>query len=151
MKLASKMVTEQDTRFYKKLAIPTPYGNFPMIPKEVVYDEDSDFYLYYILGPGNKKIGRPMCFGYVWQEKNGYQVKSYRLNEDTVKNLMQFSKEKNVSQVSVLRNAYKRYIELNSANFKLNYETIVNNKRISPNKIFFVSLIIILIFNKKYQ
>ena len=72
MKLASKMVTAQDTRFYKKLAIPTPYGNFPMIPKEVVYDEDSDFYLYYILGPGYKKIGRPMCFGYVWQGKTGY-------------------------------------------------------------------------------
>ena len=48
MKLASKMVTEQDTRFYRELAIPTPYGNFPMIPEEVVYDEDSDFYLYYI-------------------------------------------------------------------------------------------------------
>ena len=69
-----------------------------------------------------------------WQEKNGYQIKSYRLNEDTVKNLMQFSKEKNVSQVSVLRNAYKRYIELDSVDFKLNYETIVNNKRIDEKK-----------------
>lgn len=70
-----------------------------------------------------------------WQEKNGYQIKSYRLNEDTVKNLMQFSKEKNVSQVSVLRDAYKRYIELDSADFKLNYETIVNNKRIDEKRV----------------
>lgn len=71
-----------------------------------------------------------------WQEKNGYRSKSYRLNEDTIKNLTQFSKENNVSQVSVLRNAYKRYIEHNSADFELNYETVVKNKRIDVKKDF---------------
>ena len=77
MKLVRKRVTEQDMRFYRELAIPTPYGNFPMIPEEVVYDEDSDFYLYYIHGSGKKDMGMPMCFGYVWQEKTGY-VSVYR-------------------------------------------------------------------------
>jgi len=72
MKLVRKRVTEQDTRFYREIAIETPYGKIPKTPKKVVYDEDSDFYLYYILGPGYKKIGRPMCFGYVWQGKTGY-------------------------------------------------------------------------------
>ena len=82
MKFVSKMVTEQDTRFYREIAIETPYGKIPMIPEEVVYDEDSDFYLYYILGTGYKKIGRPMCFGYVWQGKTGYVSVYYTYTYD---------------------------------------------------------------------
>ena len=44
-----------------------------------------------------------------WQEKNGYIVKSYRLNEKTIKKLLEFSEENNVSQASVLRNAFQEY------------------------------------------
>lgn len=71
-----------------------------------------------------------------WQRKNKYIQKSYRLNDGTVKRLLEFSKENNVSQVSVLRNAYKRFIEQNPSDCSFNYEMVVNNKRIDVKKCF---------------
>lgn len=54
-----------------------------------------------------------------WQEKNGYIVKSYRLNEQTIKKLLEFSEENNVSQASVLRNAFQEYKD-NKSKSKIN-------------------------------
>lgn len=69
-----------------------------------------------------------------WQRKNRYTTKSYRLDETTVKNVLEFSKDNNISQASILRNAYKRFIENNQLDCDLNYEMIINNKSINVKK-----------------
>lgn len=57
-----------------------------------------------------------------WQEKNGYIVKSYRINEKTKKELVKFAKEKEKSLAKVLQDAfqyYKNNLECECKNTKL--------------------------------
>ena len=44
-----------------------------------------------------------------WQEKNGYIVKSYRINENTKKQLLKFAKEHDKSPAAVLLEAFEDY------------------------------------------
>ena len=46
-----------------------------------------------------------------WQENNAYIVKTYKLNGDTIKNLLQFSKENDMPQAKVLYNAFQQFKE----------------------------------------
>lgn len=69
-----------------------------------------------------------------WQEKNGYIVKSYRLNEETINKLLLFSEENSMSQASILRNAFQRYKENNKLNFFLKAITLVEDKKFGIKK-----------------
>lgn len=44
-----------------------------------------------------------------WQEKNGYIVKSYRINENTKKQLLKFAKENKKTLAKVLQDAFEYY------------------------------------------
>lgn len=69
-----------------------------------------------------------------WQEKNGYIVKSYRLNEETIEKLLKYSKDNNMSQASILRNAFQRYKENNKLNFFLNAIDFAGEKKFNVKK-----------------
>lgn len=69
-----------------------------------------------------------------WQEKNGYIVKSYRLNEETIKNLLKFSEENDMSQASILRNAFQRYKERTKLDVFLRFTVSPQDKKCDIKK-----------------
>lgn len=56
-----------------------------------------------------------------WQKNNGYVVKSFRFNSETINKLEDFAKDKGKSQISVLKKAYEMYKKTQSDKEKLSY------------------------------
>ncbi len=69
-----------------------------------------------------------------WQEKNGYIVKSYRLNEETIKKLLKFSEENDMSQARILRDAFQRYKERTKLDVFLRFVASPQDKKCDIKK-----------------
>lgn len=69
-----------------------------------------------------------------WQEKNGFITKSYRINGETLKHLLEISKRNNLSQAGILRDSFAYYENFDKKAFLKKYNFVLENKRIETKK-----------------
>lgn len=86
MAFVRRKPTDQELNYFNKFNLRCPYGDKSRY-KEIVFDKDSNFYLFYIHGPGYEKEQLPLYFGVIWNDTPyviGLYESGYRKNEGEV-------------------------------------------------------------------
>ena len=75
-----------------------------------------------------------------WQRENGYITKSYRINGETLRHLLEVSKKYKLSQAGILRDSFMYYKNSNKEVFVKKYKSVLESKKIDIKKGFKINL-----------
>lgn len=96
---------------------------------------EDEYYINRISSPIDNEDNKVDKYRYQkkYHKKVGIRTKTYRMKTDTIERILNFSKNHNESQASILRNAYKRYSE-HQLSFFLRYWEIKDNFKFDTRK-----------------